>query len=159
MSDQRMKILMDILAMETVNDNEEMVAEYLQQQLKTVGIDSKKVSYSPTRTNLVAEIGQGDRVLAVSGHMDVVSAGDEKNWISPPFSPTIRDNKIFARGAADMKSGLAAMVCAMMELKSEKAELDGRLKLLATVGEEIGLYGSKQLTDEGYANYHLWTRE
>ncbi len=151
--DKRLKLLQDILSVDSTNDNEESVADVIKNYLADSGIDSKKITYAPKRANLVAEIGTtGKSVLGISGHMDVVSAGDPNLWDSPPFAPTERDGKIYARGASDMKSGLAALVMAMIELKEENIPLNGKVKLLATVGEEIGLLGAKQLTDEKYAD-------
>lgn len=148
---KRLDIFTGLLAIDTTNGNEEASADYISKVLAEHGIESHKVPCEPGRANCVAEIGKGDRVLAVSGHMDVVSPGALENWDTPPFEPTEKDGKIYARGAADMKSGLAAMVAAMIELVEEKAELGGRVRLMATVGEEIGLIGAKKLTDEGYA--------
>ncbi|GBU11004.1 N-succinyl-diaminopimelate deacylase [Erysipelotrichaceae bacterium] len=152
MEKKRLEILQDILKIDSTNGNEEAVADYLKGVLEESGIIAKKVAYADKRTNLIAEIGAGAKTLAISGHMDVVSAGNLADWTTPPFEPTIRDGKLFARGATDMKSGLAALVCAMAELSLEKVPLKGKLKLLATVGEEVGLLGAHQLTNEGYAD-------
>ena len=84
--------------------------------------------------------------------MDVVEAGDESEWDFPPFSGEIDGDKLYGRGTTDMKSGLAALAIAMCELKEEGTDLNGRIRFLATVGEEIGRIGSKQLFKEGYAD-------
>ena len=151
-SSERLEILKDMLQIDSANKNEEDVAKCIAKHLSASGITSKLVEYSPGRSNLVAEIGSGETVLALSGHMDVVPTGNPVLWDTPPFTPTEKDGKIFARGATDMKSGLAAMVAAIKELAEEKVELGGKLRLLATVGEEVGLLGAEQLTKEGYAN-------
>lgn len=83
--------------------------------------------------------------------MDVVSAGDYSEWTYAPFDGIEANGKIYGRGATDMKSGLVAMVVAMLELIEEHAELHGKVRLLATAGEEVGLLGAKQLTEKGYA--------
>lgn len=148
----RLEILNKILAIDSTNGNEEPVAEVIQKFLLENNIPSKIVPYSFGRANLVAEIGEGDKVLGISGHMDVVSAGNLALWNTPPFQPQEIEGRIYARGASDMKGGLCALLMAMVELHAEKVHLNGKIKLLATVGEEIGMLGAKQLTEEGYAD-------
>lgn len=150
---KKIQILKDIIQIQSVNGDEKLVADYLQSLLKEYGIESKQVVYADNRSNLVAEIGtSAKKVLGFTGHMDVVDAGNPADWTYPPFSATEADGKIYGRGSTDMKSGLAAMVVTMIELVEEGLSLDGTLRLLATVGEEIGELGSAQLTDEGYAD-------
>ena len=64
----------------------------------------------------------------------------------------IERNKLYGRGATDMKSGLVAMVLAMIELKEKEVPLNGAVKFLGTVGEEVGELGAGQLTEKGYAD-------
>lgn len=106
--------------------------------------------YGDHRANLVAEIGhcQTDRVLAFSGHMDTMGQGD-KPWHHEPLGAEIVGDRLYGRGAADMKSGLAAMVVALIELKEEGRLLSGALRLLATAGEELGTTGSHRLERAG----------
>lgn len=148
----RVNLLKEILAIDSTNGNEAKVAVVLEKHLAQAGIISKQVVYSSGRNNLVAEIGEGGPVLSFSGHMDVVSAGSLDHWDTDPFTPVERDGRLYARGASDMKSGLMAFVIAMIELQEEKKITKGCLRLLATVGEELGLLGSRQLTEEGYAS-------
>ncbi|EUJ42253.1 M20/M25/M40 family metallo-hydrolase [Listeria rocourtiae] len=86
--------------------------------------------------------------------MDVVDAGDSKAWKTPPFQATEIDGKLFGRGSTNMKSGLAAIVIAMIEIEQEGTLVDGQIKLLATVSEEIEIeeVGAAQLTKLGYAD-------
>ncbi|EFR88974.1 probable succinyl-diaminopimelate desuccinylase, partial [Listeria marthii FSL S4-120] len=150
---KKLQILKDMVNINSTNGHEEQVANYLQKLLSEYGIESEKVQYDVDRASLVSEIGSSDgRILAFSGHMDVVDAGDESKWKFPPFEATEHDGKIYGRGATDMKSGLAAMVIAMIELQEEKQKLNGKIRLLATVGEEVGELGAEQLTQKGYAD-------
>ncbi|MBC1571355.1 ArgE/DapE family deacylase [Listeria sp. FSL L7-1426] len=150
---KKLQILKDMVNINSTNGHEEQVANYLQKLLREYGIESEKVQYDVDRASLVSEIGSGDgKILAFSGHMDVVDAGDESKWKFPPFEATEHDGKIYGRGATDMKSGLAAMVIAMIELQEEQQKLNGKIRLLATVGEEVGELGAEQLTQKGYAD-------
>lgn len=167
-NEEKIAILQELIRIKSVNGNEGEVAAYLNQLLNQHGIQGEIISHTEGRDNLVATYhnGQG-RVLGLSSHMDVVSAGDESNWTYPPFAAEIKGNRLYGRGATDMKSGLAAMVIAMIELKESGKPFNGTIKLLATVGEEVGELGSEQLTKAGYVddldgliigeptNYHL----
>ena len=138
------------MAIKSVNDHETDVAKYIQQLLKKHDIEAKILPISETRADLVAEIGSGHPILGISGHMDVVPAGNEEEWTSDPFQLTLRDGNLYGRGAADMKSGLAGLLIAMIEIKENQSLQQGTIRLMATMGEEVGELGSRKFTDEGY---------
>ena len=86
-------------------------------------------------TNLWATFGSGAPLTILAGHTDVVPTGPLDQWHSDPFTPTVRDGVLYGRGAADMKSGIAAMVCATERLTAAK-KIKGTLALLITSDEE-----------------------
>lgn len=98
--------------------------------------------------NLWATHGQGDPVLVFLGHTDVVPSGPEENWASPPFEPTIRDGRLYGRGAADMKSGVAAMTIALERFAVAHPDHAGTIALLLTSDEEgpTNLDGTRRVT-------------
>lgn len=149
-NEQKVKILSEIVAIPSVNDNELAVAQYLAQWLNQYDIDTHIDYISGQRANLIATIGSGKPVVAVSGHMDVVNEGNHDDWTSPPFELTERNGHLYGRDAADMKSGLAALVIAMIEIKASGQLKNGTIKLLATAGEEMEQAGSEQLYRKGY---------
>ncbi|MGW9966379.1 acetylornithine deacetylase/succinyl-diaminopimelate desuccinylase-like protein [Staphylococcus cohnii] len=136
-NEEKVQILSDIVAIETVNDNELEVCNYLQQLFSNYGIESKIQKIDERRANLIAEIGEGNPVIGISGHMDVVSAGNKSQWTYDPFSLTEDDGFLYGRGAADMKSGLAALAITLIDIKQSQALQQGRIRFLATSGEEI----------------------
>lgn len=159
--DEKIKILSDIIAIKSVNENEIEVANYIKDLFAEYGIESKIVPVTDSRVNLVADIGSGSPVIGVSGHMDVVSPGDENEWTSDPFTLIERDGKLYGRGTDDMKAGLVNLVLVMIELKENNKLKNGTVRFMATTGEEVGGAGSKKLYEEGYmddVNY-LWVAE
>lgn len=150
---QRIAILENLIKIKTVNDQEALAADYLESLFaKYPEAQIERLTYAPGRDNLVVTIGKQGPILGLSGHMDVVAPGNLADWKNDPFKPEIRAGRLYGRGAADMKSGLAAIVAAMLELLEKKAPLAGRVRLLATVGEETGEYGAAQLTKASYAD-------
>lgn len=86
--------------------------------------------------NLWATHGNSAPVFVFLGHTDVVPSGPENAWTSPPFEPTIRDGVLYGRGAADMKSGVAAMTLALEAFVAANPDHIGTLALLLTSDEE-----------------------
>lgn len=152
--EEKIQILKDLVAFRTVNGNEHLVTAYIHDLLAAHHIDSKFVQYSDNRDNLVAEFDSGHPgpVLGFSGHADVVHEGVVSTWTTPPFAPDVRDNRLYGRGAADMKGGLAGLTIAFMNLVESQAIKSGKLRLYVTMGEEVGELGSKLLADKGYVD-------
>lgn len=95
---EKINILKDLVAIQSVNDNEIEVCHYLKDLFAKYEIEAAIQPITETRANLIAEIGSGKPVIAVSGHMDVVSEGDAALWSSPPFELTERNGKLYGRG-------------------------------------------------------------
>jgi succinyl-diaminopimelate desuccinylase len=150
-TNDKLQLLADLVAIQSVDANETSVAAYLQDFLGQHGITSELVGDTPDRMNLVATIGHGQGpILAFSGHADTVHEGDLATWSSDPFSLVERDGRLYGRGTTDMKAGLAAFAIAMVELKAREAELNGTLRFLLTMDEEKTQTGARYLTDHGY---------
>lgn len=86
--------------------------------------------------NLWATHGQGEPVLVLLGHTDVVPPGPRQDWVSDPFTPEIRDGVLYGRGAADMKGSVAAFVVAAEAFVAENPDHPGTLAVLLTSDEE-----------------------
>ncbi|HCW0008084.1 TPA: ArgE/DapE family deacylase [Staphylococcus aureus] len=147
---EKIQLLADIVELQTENNNEIDVCNYLKDLFDKYDIKSEILKVNEHRANFVAEIGSGSPILALSGHMDVVDAGNQDNWTYPPFQLTEKDNKLYGRGTTDMKGGLMALVIALIELKEQNQLPQGTIRLLATAGEEKEQEGAKLLADKGY---------
>jgi len=100
--------------------------------------------------NLWATHGSGDPVFVFLGHTDVVPSGPEADWASAPFAPTVRDGRLYGRGAADMKSGVAAMTLALEAFVATHPQHLGTVALLLTSDEEgpLNRDGVKRVAEE-----------
>lgn len=87
-------------------------------------------------SNLWAKRGDARPLLAFAGHTDVVPSGPVSGWRSPPYEPTIRDGRLYGRGAADMKSSLAAFMTAIEDFVGRHPHHRGAIGVLITSDEE-----------------------
>ena len=112
----------------------------LAQLLADAGFETHRVTFrapdTPDVDNLFATIGAGAPHLVFAGHTDVVPPGDETLWRFPPFSAAVADGRLWGRGAADMKGGLAAFVAAAIAFVRTHGAPCGALSFLITGDEE-----------------------
>lgn len=151
--EEKIKVLSDLIEINTVDQNEKKIAIYIAKLFKKYGIKSVINELAPNRATLVAEIGikKSKKILGISGHADTVAVGDISNWTYDPFKPTIIGDKLYGRGSSDMKSGLAAQVICFIELVEENKLPTGTLRFLMTNNEENGAAGAQTLTAQGYS--------
>ncbi len=98
--------------------------------------------------NLYARLGTRAPLLAFAGHVDVVPPGDRADWSVDPFAAVIREGRLYGRGAADMKSGIAAFVAAVGRFLERHGEPPGSIALLITADEEgEAVHGTRRLLE------------
>jgi len=105
------------------------------ERLKPLGFNCETIA-SGDVTNLWARRGTAQPLLVFAGHTDVVPTGPLQQWTSDPFTPTHRDGKLYGRGAADMKTSLAAMIVAVEEFVAAHPNHKGSIGFLITSDEE-----------------------
>ena len=104
-------------------------------RLSAIGFKIENLRYGEV-DNLWARYGTQSPLFVFAGHTDVVPTGPVENWSSEPFTPTIVNNIMTGRGTADMKSSIAAMVCACEQLLDKNKEITGSIAFLITSDEE-----------------------
>lgn len=134
MSEATLQLTRALIERESVTPADAGCQELIAERLEAMGFRIEHLPFGEVR-NLWAEIGSQGPLLVFAGHTDVVPPGDRTQWQSPPFTPTERDGQLWGRGAADMKSSLAAMVCAC-ERFLERRQPVGRIGFLITSDEE-----------------------
>lgn len=136
-------LLCDLLTRPSLTPDDAGCQALLAERLRACGFTCASMPVNDT-LNLWATHGSGHPIIAFGGHTDVVPVGNEGDWHSPPFTPTERDGYLYARGAADMKSGVAAMVVALEHIATAYPDHAGTLAILLTSDEEgIAVDGTK----------------
>ena len=132
--------------------SEAPAAELIVRQMRSWGWQPEVWEVEPGRPNVVATIngGQPGPTLLFEGHTDVVSEGDPLKWTHPPYGADIVDGRLYGRGSADMKSGVAAMLFAARALDLARP-FPGRVVVAALVDEEGMMAGVKDFVASGRA--------
>jgi succinyl-diaminopimelate desuccinylase len=127
---------------------EARVADFVEAWLRREGFQVEIQAVAPGRPNVIGWLGDkrpGQKSLLLEGHTDVVTEGDPATWSYPPFGADLVDGRIYGRGTADMKSGLAAAMVAAAAFKRAGVGLRGKLVVGALVDEEDGMIGVRHL--------------
>jgi succinyl-diaminopimelate desuccinylase len=139
------KFCQELVRIKSVNPpgDELQAAEYVASVLKRIGLEVELIKHSPTRASVLARLKSSRRkpALLYNGHLDTVPVGSEK-WIHDPFEGVVSEGKIWGRGAADMKGGLAGLLVSAKALVEAKISLQGDLIIAATAGEEVDSLGA-----------------
>jgi succinyl-diaminopimelate desuccinylase len=132
---QTLELTQALLALPSVTPTDGGCQDLIAGQLARAGFVIEHLPFGEV-ANLWARRGQGSPVFCFAGHTDVVPAGPREEWHSDPFEAQIRGGLLYGRGAADMKSGLAAMVTAAVEFVQAHPDHKGSIAFLITSDEE-----------------------
>jgi succinyl-diaminopimelate desuccinylase len=130
-----LRLTEDLMARASVSPTDGGCQAVMIRRLEAIGFKVENLRYGPV-DNFWATRGSGGPVFCFAGHTDVVPSGPLDEWQSDPFLPVIRDGLLYGRGAADMKSGLAAMVTACEEFVRRYPAHRGTIAFLITSDEE-----------------------
>ncbi len=138
-----------LIARTSVTPDDTGCQQLISERLKKVGCTIEHLRFGAVE-NLWATHGNGAPVFVFLGHTDVVPSGDVQSWDSDPFEPSIRDGRLYGRGAADMKSGVAAMTVALEMWIAQNPNHAGTVAILLTSDEEgpTNLDGVRRVADE-----------
>ncbi len=125
----------ELIALSSVTPEDKGCQDRMAELLAPLGFQCETIA-SGDVTNLWARRGTAQPLLVFAGHTDVVPTGPLEKWQSNPFVPTQRDGKLYGRGAADMKTSLAAMVVAVEEFTQAHPDHKGSIAFLITSDEE-----------------------
>lgn len=167
--DDAVEFLRDMVVIPSVTGNEGPIQEFMKQKLQTMDLeidmwdmDAEEIQKHPAaavvtesyegRPNILAthKGTGGGRSLLLNGHTDVIPAGPAESWTDEPFSATIRDNRMYGRGACDMKSGVASGVLALEYIKESGIKLKGDVLVNIVVDEEVSGHGTLDTVLRGY---------
>ena len=132
---ETLTLTQDLLARNSVTPSDAGCQRLLAQRLQALGFQVEFLRYGSVE-NLWAKRGSGAPVFCFAGHTDVVPTGPLEEWRTDPFVPIIHDGVLYGRGAADMKSGLAAMITATEEFVRANPTHLGTIAYLITSDEE-----------------------
>jgi succinyl-diaminopimelate desuccinylase len=135
MPNDTLALAQTLIARRSLTPDDAGCQEILIDRLEKLGFHIERMR-SGEVDNLWARRGTTVPVLCFAGHTDVVPTGPLEQWDSDPFTPTIRDGKLYGRGAADMKSSLAAFITAIEAFLAQHAHHQGSIALLITSDEE-----------------------
>jgi len=159
--------LCDLIAFESLGNREVPIQEHMAGLYDAAGLDTDlweiDLAALERHPSCHAEIkrdralglvgkwgaGRGPRLI-LNGHVDVVPAGEADRWTVPPFEGTVRDGRVYGRGAADTKGGLCCALYAVKALRRAGVEIDGEVLLQSVVGEEDGGIGTLAAVERGY---------
>jgi succinyl-diaminopimelate desuccinylase len=150
MSGDPVAIARDLIRCRSVTPDEGGALAYLQDLLARAGFDVHRAIFAEPGTapvdNLYARIGTSRPNLLFAGHTDVVPPGNEGAWSHPPFAGEIAGERLYGRGAVDMKGGIACFVAAALDYLAHGGKLKGSISLLITGDEEsVAVNGTVKL--------------
>jgi succinyl-diaminopimelate desuccinylase len=129
------KLTKDLIRRPSVSPEDQGCLDVIGARLASLDFKVERLPFGPVE-NLWARHGQERPVLCFAGHTDVVPTGPREEWHTDPFEPVVREGILYGRGAADMKSGLAAMIAGTERFIARHPKHKGSIAFLLTSDEE-----------------------
>ena len=135
MSDKTLELAKQLIERPSQTPRDEGCQELMIARLTPLGFKAERLRFGDV-DNLWATRGTAKPLVVFAGHTDVVPSGPREAWKSDPFKPEVRDGHLYGRGAADMKSSLAAFITAIEDFLARHPQHKGSIGLLITSDEE-----------------------
>ena len=147
-----LQLAKELIKFPTVTPVDAGIMKFLEKKLITLGFKTKILEFREKNSkpvkNLYAKLGNKGPNFCYAGHLDVVPAGNIKDWTVNPFKPAIKKGHLIGRGANDMKSSIAAFVSAVSNFVKNRKTFSGSISFLITGDEEgIAINGTKKVVD------------
>ena len=147
-----LQLAKELIKFPTVTPIDAGIMKFLEKKLKTLGFKTKVLEFrekdSKPVKNIYARLGNKGPNFCYAGHLDVVPAGNLKDWTVNPFKPSVKKGHLIGRGANDMKSSIAAFVSAVSNFVANKRDFNGSISLLITGDEEgVAINGTKKVVE------------
>ena len=138
-----LELLKKLIKIESISPNDNGCFDVIKQQFDGLDFSFEETNYKNISNLVISNGDSKNKTFCFLGHTDVVPPGPESEWSVPPFSGEIIDNKIYGRGAADMKGGVACFISALKEFLSENKEPSFNIMVLLNSNEEGKLENGK----------------
>ena len=147
-----LQLAKELIRFPSVTPDDAGVMSFLEKKLKQLGFKTKVLEFREKNSkpvkNLYARLGNKSPNFCYAGHLDVVPAGNLKDWTVNPFKPSIKKGHLIGRGANDMKSSIAAFVAAISNFIENYSDFKGSISLLITGDEEgVAINGTKKVVE------------
>ena len=147
-----LQLAKELIKFPTVTPIDAGIMKFLEKKLKILGFKTKILEFKEKNSkpvkNLYARLGNQSPNFCYAGHLDVVPAGNLKEWTVNPFKPSVKKGHLIGRGANDMKSSIAAFVSAVSNFVENNRKFNGSISLLITGDEEgVAINGTKKVVD------------
>ena len=138
-----LELLKKLIKIESISPNDNGCFDVIKQQFDGLGFSFEETNYKNISNLIITNGDSKNKTFCFLGHTDVVPPGPESEWSVPPFSGEIIDNKIYGRGAADMKGGVACFISALKEFLCEYKDPSFNIMVLLNSNEEGKLENGK----------------